>query len=64
MSCMATIIGVLTQKSADYYCTSTLSTRAVRGVAHGHQVKVKTWYDAASRYNSLWDKGLVIRVPL
>jgi hypothetical protein len=44
--------------------TSILSTRAISGVPHGHQVKVKTWYDAATLYNSLLDKGLVTRVRL
>jgi len=41
---------------------SVLSTRAVVGVPGGHQVKVKSWYDAATLYNSLWDQGLIIRV--
>jgi len=41
---------------------SALSTRAVVGVPGGHQVKVKSWYDAATLYNTLWDQGLIIRV--
>jgi len=43
---------------------SALSTRAVQGVAHGHQMKVKTWYEAATHYNSLWDRGVITRVRL
>jgi len=41
---------------------SALSTRAVVGVPGGHQVKVKSWYDAAILYNSLWDQGQIVRV--
>lgn len=41
---------------------SVMSTRAVVGVPGGHQIKVKSWYDAATLYNSLWDQGLITRV--
>jgi len=40
---------------------SVSSTRAISGIPHGHQVRVKTWYDAAKLYNSLWDKGFIER---
>lgn len=46
------------------FAISVLSTGSITGVPHGHQVKVKTWYEAATLYNSLWDKGLVARVRL
>ena len=39
-----------------------LSTHAVAGVPGGHQVQVKSWHEAAMLYNSLLDKGLIIRV--
>jgi len=38
------------------------STRAITGIPHGHQVKVKTWYDAVKLYNSLRNKGFIVRV--
>jgi len=41
---------------------SASSTRAVNGVAGGHQVKVKTWYEAAILYNGLYHKGGIVRV--
>ena len=41
---------------------SASSTSAVAGVPLGHQVKVKSWHDAATLYNSLLSKGLIIRV--
>ena len=46
------------------FAISVLSTGSITGVPHGHQVKVKTWYEAVTLYNSLWDKGLVARVQL
>ena len=39
-----------------------MSTHAAAGVPRGHQVKVKTWYDAATLYNSLREQGLIVRV--
>ena len=41
---------------------STLSTSVVAGVPLGHQVEVKSWHDAATLYNSLLSKGLIICV--
>ena len=42
--------------------TSALSTNAVTGVRGGHQTRIKSWHDAAVMYNSLWHKGLIVRV--
>jgi len=63
-------VGIFTDKCVVFtpnlivltFIPSVLSTRAVVGVPGGHQVKVKSWYDAATLYNSLWDQGLIIRV--
>ena len=63
-------VGIFTDKYVVFIPNSTtltsvpsaLSTRAVVGVPGGHQVKVKSWYDAAMLYNSLWDQGLIIRL--
>lgn len=44
--------------------SSVLSTNAISGVPHGHQVKVNTWHDAAVLYNSLWEKGVITRVRM
>lgn len=41
---------------------SELSARAVVGVPGGRRIKVKTWYEAASIYNSLLDEGIISRV--
>lgn len=43
--------------------TSALSARAIDGVTNGRRVKVKTWYEAATLYNSLWNECLIYRVP-
>ena len=32
------------------------------GVSHGNRVEVKTWREAVMLYNSLWHKGLIVRV--
>lgn len=63
-------VGIFTDKCVTFilhlvylkFAASVLSTRAVSGVPHGHQVKTNTWYDAATLYNSLWDQGLISRV--
>jgi hypothetical protein len=39
------------------------SSRAVAGVARGHQARVKTWYEAVMLYNGLHSEGNIHRVP-
>ena len=41
---------------------SVLSTRAISGVPGGHQLAEKSWFSAATLYNSLWDGGYIKRV--
>lgn len=44
--------------------TSARSTRAATGVPGGHQLKMKTWYEAATHYNSLYEQDRIRRVPV
>jgi len=43
---------------------SASSTRAVVGVTGGHQIKAKTWHEAATLYNTLYHKGSIVRVRI
>lgn len=38
--------------------------RAVAGVVGGHQIRVKSWFEAVSLYNLLYRQGNIIRVSV
>jgi len=40
------------------------SDRAVAGVTGGHQIRVKSWFEAATLYNEFYNQGNIVRVRI